>query len=454
MKKVSKRLLALLVSVLLLCAVSVPACAANQKGIERAKNGVVSIQFYVKDAAFYLTNGQDFQYYADFSANGEGLLSSGSGFFVGPSGQDPSYIVTNHHVVDDYINAGEGGTYVIPVKQVNGLLQVLIASSCELRVYYDDDDYDVAYVDCYGDVEKIDLAVLKLREPTDKRSPLQIKVPTQDMVGDNVYTVGFPGNADNVYTGASHYGMDDISVRTGTISKFVASEGTGVERIQTDAVIQHGNSGGPLVTEDGSVVGINTNGIMNVADLEQDYYAINSSELVTFLDKNSIPYELASQGGGFLVPVIIILVVCLAAAAAVILLKKKNPAFGAAIISAVKGKTKAKAGQTAQRAVLRSMAPQHKGLTLVVGDKPVLIGRDPGTCKVVYIEGTSGVSGRHCSVAYDAAKGEFIVTDLRSTYGTFLMNGQKLEANVPCRLKPGSGFYVGDRANVIRVELG
>ncbi len=456
MKKVSKRLLALLVSVLL-CAVSVPACAASQKGIERAKDGVVSIQFYLKGAAVYLTDGKNVQPYSSFGTNGEGRRESGSGFFVGKAGQDPSYIVTNHHVVASYIDAGEGGTFMANIGMVGNSMAVLVADSCELRVYYDDDDYDVAYVDCYGDYEKIDLAVLKLREPTDKRSPLQIKVPTQDMVGDTVYTVGFPGNADNDFTGASHYGRDDISVRTGTISKFVASEGTGVERIQTDAVIQHGNSGGPMVTEDGHVVGINTNIESNIqfgTQVEADYYAINASELVAFLDKNTIPYELASQGGGFLVPVIIILVVCLAAAAAVILLKKKNPAFGAAISSAVKGKEKAKAGQTAQRAVLRSMAPQHKGLTLVVGDKPILIGRDPGTCKVVYIEGTSGVSGRHCSVAYDGAKGEFIVTDLRSTYGTFLMNGQKLEANVPCRLKPGSGFYVGDRANVIRVELG
>ena len=73
---------------------------------------------------------------------------------------------------------------------------------------------------------------------------------------------------------------------------------------------------------------------------------------------------------------------------------------------------------------------------------------------MVYVEGTAGVSGRHCSVAYDGTAGEFIVTDLQSTYGTFLMNGQKLNANVPCRIKPGDGFYVGDRANAIRVELG
>ena len=110
--------------------------------------------------------------------------------------------------------------------------------------------------------------------------------------------------------------------------------------------------------------------------------------------------------------------------------------------------------QTTQRAFIRSLAVQHNGLAVVVRDTPVLIGRDPNSCKVVYVEGTAGVSVRHCSVAYDGTAGEFIVTDLQSTYGTFLMNGQKLNANVPCRIKPGDGFYVGDRANAIRVELG
>lgn len=113
-----------------------------------------------------------------------------------------------------------------------------------------------------------------------------------------------------------------------------------------------------------------------------------------------------------------------------------------------------KQAQTAQRAFIRSLAPQHNGLALVIKEVPILIGRDPNSCKLVYAEGTAGVSGQHCSISYDEAAGEFIVTDLRSTYGTFLMNGQRLNANVPCRIKPGNGFYVGDKANGIRVELG
>ena len=52
-----------------------------------------------------------------------------------------------------------------------------------------------------------------------------------------------------------------------------------------------------------------------------------------------------------------------------------------------------------------------------------------------------------------AATNDFIITDLRSTYGTILMNGTKLAPNAPYRLHSGDSFCVGDKANVVKVEL-
>ena len=103
---------------------------------------------------------------------------------------------------------------------------------------------------------------------------------------------------------------------------------------------------------------------------------------------------------------------------------------------------------------LRSLNMQHNGLRITVTTQGILIGRDPGACQLVYQQGTPGVSGRHCMVAYDAASGDFIVTDLNSSYGTYLMSGQRLTPNTPCHLRAGDSFYVGDRGNVLRTELG
>ena len=61
-------------------------------------------------------------------------------------------------------------------------------------------------------------------------------------------------------------------------------------------------------------------------------------------------------------------------------------------------------------------------------------------CRLVYQEGTPGVSARHCQIYFDRREGVFVVTDLGSTYGTFLGSGQRLAANQPVLLKPGDRF--------------
>ena len=103
--------------------------------------------------------------------------------------------------------------------------------------------------------------------------------------------------------------------------------------------------------------------------------------------------------------------------------------------------------------MVRSLAPQHNGATFGIGNAPLMVGRDVSGCAIVFREGTAGVSSRHCTIEWKPATGEFYVTDLRSTYGTFLMNGRRLPPNVPCRLMPGDSFYVGESVNVIRVEV-
>ena len=522
------------------------------------REGTVAIVFFIENARWYYTwDGVNFQ---SGSKIGNLEYSSGSGFFIGESGENPKYIVTNEHLIDEYMNANEGEQVMIPYsaqydQNGNPYVSCIGSTSCELRVYYSQNDYDIAYVDSAGDREKVDLAVLKLRNPTAKRRALTIMEPTEDMVGDKVYTVGYPGNADNDLTGASKYGIEDSSVHSGSIVRFVANSGKGVERISIDATVQHGNSGGPLVTEDGYVIGVNTNVISTSPyenQIETDYYAISATELTRFLDKNNVPYETAdpqaadadgqpeedgfgqtafgqtagsaaeddADGGDGAEPeteetaeetseekpeaaegedepedepaaefnsqlldesvpavsgsvqtdagdsdsdMTLILIVAgavvLAVVAGAAVLVKRSGGKGAKASAQTppqgEGRTVAAGTPAASRGpVARSVLSQHSGLKVPVGGTPVMVGRDRGQCAIVYEEGTPGVSRRHCTISFDLSAQAFVVTDIGSTYGTFLMNGQRLQPNVPCSLRIGDSFYVGDRANVIRLELG
>lgn len=431
------------------------------------REGVVAVVFYVKDA--YLCHVSKSGKLIPFREIGDGEFSGGTGFFVGKSGENPQYIVTNMHVIDSYIDANEGGQFVTYAGvDSDGYDVYLSAASCELRIYYSEDDYDIAYVDCHGEVDKLDLAVLRLKNPTDKRKPLKFGEVSDKMVGDTVYTIGYPGNADNDFSSASKYGVSDSTVHKGSISRIVMNEGKGVERISTDATIQHGNSGGPLVSENNLVIGVNTNVESKSPydeQIEVDYYAISANDVMRFLDKNNIYYEKGGTSSsvviGIIIGVVIGFVVIAAGAAVVIIVfvRKKGGANQAVNASSSESPevaaTTVRSGYSAPavKAYIRSMAGQHNGAVYPVGKAPVTIGRNKASCVIVYAEGTNGVSGVHCSVRFDSTTGAFTLKDLGSTYGTYLASGQKLVANTPVMLRSGDTFYVGDKVNVCRVEV-
>ena len=100
-----------------------------------------------------------------------------------------------------------------------------------------------------------------------------------------------------------------------------------------------------------------------------------------------------------------------------------------------------------KRAVLRGVTGKYSGQSLDLLKGKVVIGRDPATCNIVFDKNTPGISGRHCQVVYDPNEDCFIITDLGSSYGTFLGNGKKLTANVAEKLSTGDTFYLCDNAN-------
>jgi serine protease Do len=141
---------------------------------------------------------------------------SGTGFFITGRG----YIITNNHVVE--------GT-----RQVS----IILSDGTEEKA-------TIVGTDKYSDI-----AVLK----TDGSVPAVATLGNSDTLkpGQSVIAIGSPlGNFKNTVT-------------TGVVSATGRSIDTGngyqvEDLIQTDAAINHGNSGGPLVNLAGEVIGVNT----------------------------------------------------------------------------------------------------------------------------------------------------------------------------------------------------
>jgi putative serine protease PepD len=145
-----------------------------------------------------------------------GQQAQGSGFVYDAEG----HIVTNQHVVD--------GAQSISVKFWNGKT------------------YDATVV---GTDASTDLAVLKVDAPPSVLEPLSMGDSNDLDVGDTVVAIGSPFGLEQTVTAgivsALHRQM--TSPNNFTID----------DSIQTDAAINHGNSGGPLLNAQGNVVGVN-----------------------------------------------------------------------------------------------------------------------------------------------------------------------------------------------------
>ncbi len=95
-----------------------------------------------------------------------------------------------------------------------------------------------------------DLAVLRIKAPSEKLRPIPVGMSSSLKVGQTVYAIGNP------------FGLDQ-TLTTGVISALgreITSIGGRPIRdvIQTDAAINPGNSGGPLLDSSGRLIGVNT----------------------------------------------------------------------------------------------------------------------------------------------------------------------------------------------------
>lgn len=195
--------------------VSASTASLTNSSSDSVVNAVKKVSNAVVTVVNTLPEQQNFDPFG-FGFNTTQPTATGSGVIISPGG----YIVTNNHVIDGYQS-----------------LQVIFA------------DGSTSPAKLIGADQYADLAVLKV----DGNMPGVAQLGDSDnlQIGENVIAIG------------SALGDYKNTVTEGVLSAKNRSLDTGngyslENLLQTDAAINHGNSGGPLVNLSGQVIGINT----------------------------------------------------------------------------------------------------------------------------------------------------------------------------------------------------
>jgi S1-C subfamily serine protease len=142
----------------------------------------------------------------------------GSGFVIDKSG----HVVTNYHVVEN-------------------------ASRVEVS-FSGNDEMPATVV---GTDPSTDIAVLRIKGAQNRSlTPLELGSSAGVEVGDAVVAIGNPFGLERTVT---------AGIVSALQRQIAAPNGFAIDQvIQTDAAINHGNSGGPLLNADGRVIGVNS----------------------------------------------------------------------------------------------------------------------------------------------------------------------------------------------------
>ena len=169
--------------------------------------------------------------------------SSGTGFFVSKTG----HIITNHHVID--------GCDVV-----------------KLSFKGNDEEAKILAVDKMND-----LAILKANLQPSKFYP----VATEDAtLLEDIIIAGYP--LGKKVSAA-------IKTSKGSITA-LAGYGDNYSEFQTDAALNQGNSGGPIMNQKGNVVGVAVANYGKKAGVESFNFGIKASTLKTFASSNGLSF--------------------------------------------------------------------------------------------------------------------------------------------------------------------
>lgn len=402
-----------LFSFILLFLTSVHPVSAETRTIDELRNSVVRILCYGIDGQMY----------------------TGTGFAVGTS-EPVRHIVTNYHVVEANLNG----------------VTILLSKEDQIE----------ATVIAFDAVK--DIAVLELSQELYKRPPMELGDSKDVKASQEVYALGFPGDADLIDDTPSGE-PDDVSITRGIISKISTQGGRAIYQIDVD--INPGNSGGPLINEEGQVIGINTFGVTTASGING---AVQIDELIPILESRGIEYLISTEevakedivivttkssnkiwwmigiaGAGilFLLVVVVLLVA---------VFRKKGNKSSPVVNQVVVPSPASRASVLVQKPVLKGISGHFAGQTLELDQSYLSIGRDARQCQLVFSHHSEEISRKHCTVRFDQSGQTFTIED-SSSNGTYLLSGERIPQGKITQLRSGDRFYLSTQENLFEVRL-
>lgn len=268
----TQRITSLLMAVILIVGMIamgvVPATAESYNdAVKEDANGILQIR-----TTAYATG----KYNDEVYDNDPFLIASGTAFLI-----NPNTIITCAHVINkDYMKL-EVEYYGMKFESVvyEVVINKDVTITCSLENFSEQDDY----------------AILTLNKAVGGKSVLKLGDSDKVSVTQKVYALGFPGvitDLQKAYDSVNvTYDRDDVTITEGDIQKVTSINNTNV--IQHGCATSGGNSGGPLVDENGAVLGVHKWG--DPEDNNSYHYATAINEVKKVLDSLLIKYTSADE---------------------------------------------------------------------------------------------------------------------------------------------------------------
>jgi hypothetical protein len=321
---------------------------------------------------------------------------TGSAFVIAQDGGS-TYLVTNRHVITGFLYGYDvdGNFGIVGAYDTRNDTYIVLDDANDIRlpasvILLSEDLFD-----------GMDLAILRVDTGLSNRRVLPLAPTATAQRGDSIYMLGFPGLVDGFFGGDVIYPSTEehVTIAPGHITNLSIEDG-GTKYLQHSAPTAGGASGGPVITEDGAVIGVHA---FTMTQAEGYKGAVHIDYIIEQCERLNIPYvpfESANQtdeqeDGNFFAEywwifalvggVIIIAIVLVKFSSS----SKKNtsPLGYAAPAQHAAPAAPAAAAQATLMCSKGHLAGNSFPIRGVIA-----IGRDPARCQVVYPADTKGIS--------------------------------------------------------------